>query len=90
MSELTPAQTPRTSLSPPREADPVFFSRAEQHPSMAASDMVSFGGSEDEILDDSVSLAASDGEELSGSIDDPALPQSGESSEPKPGTDAEF
>ncbi len=28
--------------------------------------MVSFGGSEDEILNDSVSLAASDGEELSG------------------------
>ncbi len=66
MSELTPAQTPRTSLSAPREADPVFFSRADQRPSAAASDMVSFGGSEDEILDDSVSLAASDGEELSG------------------------
>ncbi len=34
-------------------------------------------------------LAASDGEELLGSIDDPALPQFGESSEPKPGTDGE-
>ncbi len=52
--------------------------------------MVSFRGSEDEILDDSMSLAPSEGEELSGSIDDPALPQSGESSEPKPGTDAEL
>ncbi len=64
MSELTPAQTPRA----PIEANPVFFSRADQCPSAAVSDMVSFGGSEDEILDDSVSLAASDGEELSGLI----------------------
>ncbi len=50
-------------------------SRADQRPSAVVSDMVSFGGSEDEILDDNVSLAASDGEELSGSINDPALPQ---------------
>ncbi len=87
-SELTPAQTLRSSFSPPREADHVFFSRADQPPSAAASNMVSFGGSENEILDDSVSLAASEGEELLGSIYDPALPQSGESSKPKPGTDA--
>ncbi len=78
-----PAQTPRSSLSPLREADPVFFSHAEQRPSAATSDMVSFRGSEVEILDDSMSLAASDREELSGSIDDPALPQSDKSSEPK-------
>ncbi len=50
-----PAHTPRTSLSPLREADPVFFCRADQRPSVAASDMVSFEGSEYEILDDSVS-----------------------------------
>ncbi len=53
---------------PPREADPIFFSCADQRPSVAASDMVSFGGSKDEIPDDSLSLAASDVEELSGSI----------------------
>ncbi len=90
MSELTPAQTPRSSLSPLREADPVFFSHAEQRPSATTSDMVSFRGSEIEILDDSMSLAASDREELSGSIDDPALPQSDKSSEPKPSSDAEL
>ncbi len=50
-------------------------SRADQRPSAVESDMVSFGRSEDEILDDNVSLAASDGEELSDSIDDPAPPQ---------------
>ncbi len=90
MSELMPAQTPRFSLSPPREVDPVFFSRADQHPSAAASDIVSFGVSDDEILNDTVSLSASDADSdvLSGSIDNPALPRSGESSEPKPGTDA--
>ncbi len=69
MSELTPAQTPHSSLSPPREADVVFFSHADQHPSAAASDMALFGGGEDEILDDSMSLAESDGEELLGLID---------------------
>ncbi|KAF4099589.1 hypothetical protein G5714_019715 [Onychostoma macrolepis] len=68
MSELTPAQTPHTSLSPTRAVLPVFFSRPDQCPSAAASDLVSFGGSEDEVLDNSVSLAASDAEELSGSV----------------------
>ncbi len=50
-----PAHTPRASLSPLREAGPIFFCRADQRPSVAASDMVSFEGSEYEILDDSVS-----------------------------------
>ncbi len=90
MGELTPDQILRSSLSPSREADPVFYSRADQHPSTAVSDMVSFGGSEDEILDDSMSLSAFDGEELSSSIYGPALPQSGKSSKPKPGMDAEL
>ncbi len=90
MGELTSDQILRSSLSPSREADPVFYSRADQHPSTAASDMVSFGGSEDEILDDSMSLSAFDGEELSSSIYGPALPQSGKSSKPKPGTDAKL
>ncbi|KAF4114474.1 hypothetical protein G5714_004697 [Onychostoma macrolepis] len=65
MSELMLAQTPRTSLSPTSEVLPIFFSRPDQRPSAAASDLVSFGGSEDEVLDDSVSLAASDAEDLS-------------------------
>ncbi len=71
--ELTPAQIPRVSLSPHREVSPVlFFSKPDQHPSASASDLVSFGGSDDELADDSMSLAASDVEELSGSITDPA------------------
>ncbi len=38
----------------------------------AASDLVSFSGSDDGEMDDSLSLAASDAEELSGSSHDPA------------------
>ncbi len=87
MSLLTPAKTPRTKLTPTREADPVFFPRPDQRPSGAASDMVSFGLSEDEGLDDDVSLAASDAEGLSGLIYDPALSQSGE---PNPDPDAKL
>ncbi len=71
-SELTPAQYPRASPSPHREHLPVFFTQHGQHPSAAASDMISFGVS-DNKLDDSLSLAASDAEELSGSMTDPAL-----------------
>ncbi len=66
------AQILCTTLSPTKEADPVFFSCPDQRPSAAASDMVLFGGSENEGLDDSVSLAASDAEELLGSLYDPA------------------
>ncbi len=36
--------------------------------------MVSFGGMENELLDDIMSLAASDAEEMSGSTIDPAKP----------------
>ncbi len=42
----------------------------DSHPSAAASDLVSFGGSNDGELDDSLSLAASDAEDLSGSYHD--------------------
>lgn len=59
LGELTPAQHPRASPSPMREPSPVLFSRPEQRPSAEASDLVSFGGLEDEPLDDSMSLAAS-------------------------------
>ncbi len=82
-SELTPAQIPRASLSPHREVSPVLFSQPDQRPSASVSDLVSFGGSDDELADDSMSLVASDAEELSGSVTDPA--PSGLPAPPKPG-----
>ncbi len=71
-SELMTAQCPRASPSPQREHSPVLFTQHDQRPSAAASDMILFGVSDNE-LDDSLSLAASDAEELSGSVTDPAL-----------------
>ncbi len=47
MSELTLAVPPHYSLSPHREFSPVLFTRPDQHPSAAVSDLVSFGGSDD-------------------------------------------
>ncbi len=70
-SELAPAQCPRALLSQ-REHSSVFFTQLDQRPSAAASDMILFGVSDNE-LDDSLSLAASDAEELSGSVADPTL-----------------
>lgn len=61
-----------TSLPPPKEVSPVSFSCPDQCPSAIANDLVSFGGSDDEPLDDSMSLAASDAEDWSGSVADPA------------------
>ncbi|KAK2896411.1 hypothetical protein Q8A67_010899 [Cirrhinus molitorella] len=61
-SELTMAQPPCALLSLHREASPVLFSQLDQRPSVAMSDLVSFGGSEDEALDNSISLVASDAE----------------------------
>ncbi len=89
-SELTPAQIPRVSLSPHREVSPVLFFQPDQHPSASASDLVSFGGSDDELADDSMSLAASDAEELSGSITDPAPSRLPAPSAAKAGMDAEL
>ncbi len=63
-SELTTAQCPRALPSPQREHSPVLFAQHDQCPSAAASDMISFGVSDNE-LDDSLSLTASDVEELS-------------------------
>ncbi len=71
-----PAVPLRTSLVPHRELSTILFSRPDQHPSMAVSDLVSFGGSDDGELDDSLSLAASDAEELSGSYNDSATSHS--------------
>ncbi|KAL0151921.1 hypothetical protein M9458_052773 [Cirrhinus mrigala] len=84
LGELTSVQPPRASPSPQREGSPVLFTRPDL-------DMVSFGGSEDDMLD-SMSLAASDAEELSGSIYDPAPLPSANISDPrsKTGMDAEL
>ncbi len=71
-SELTSAQCPHASPSPQREHSPVLFTQHDQRPSAAASDMILFGASDNE-MDDSLSLAASDAEELSGSVTDPTL-----------------
>ncbi len=86
MSELTSAQCPHASLSPQREDSPVLFTQPDQRPSAAASDMISFSASDDD-MDDSLSLAASDAEELSGSVTDPALlpPSSSRSARPRTG-----
>ncbi|KTG01394.1 hypothetical protein cypCar_00011859 [Cyprinus carpio] len=64
------AEPPHTSLIPHREVPPVLFSHLDQHPSAAVSEC--------DAMDDSVSLAASDAEELSGSSFDPTPLQSAE------------
>lgn len=63
------AQRPRASLSPQHDDSQVLFTREDQHPSLRASGMVSFGGSE-EGFDDSMSLAASKAEDWVNSGDD--------------------
>ncbi len=89
-SELTPAQIPRASLSPNREVSPVLFSQPDQRPSASVSDLVLFGGSDDELADDSMSLVVSDAEELSGSVTDPAPSGLPAPSAAKAGMDAEL
>ncbi|ROL50523.1 hypothetical protein DPX16_2822 [Anabarilius grahami] len=59
-------------------------------PSAEASDMVSFGGSEDEPLDDSMSLAASETEEWGGDSEDPTPLPSVEPIDARSGMDAEL
>ncbi len=85
-----PAQIPHASLSPHREVSPVLFSQPDQRPSASVSDLVSFGGSDDELADDSMSLVASDAEELSGSVTDPAPSGLPAPSAAKAGMDAEL
>ncbi len=58
-SELTSAQCPLASPSSQREHSPVLYTQHDQRPSAAASNMISFRVSDNE-LDDSFSLAASD------------------------------
>ncbi len=62
-SELTPVQCQHASPSPQSEHSPVLFTQHDQHPSATVSDMILFGVSDNE-LDDSLSLAAPDAEEL--------------------------
>ncbi len=62
-SELASAQCPHVSLSQ-REQSPVLFTQLDQRPSAAASDIISFVGSDNELDIDSLSLAASDAEEF--------------------------
>ncbi len=52
--------------------------------------MVSLSAVKDELLDDSMSLIASDSEDMSGSIADPAPSLSAEPSDYKPGMDAKI
>ncbi len=87
-SELASAQCPRASLSQ-REQSLVLFTQLDQRPSAAASDVISFGVSDNE-MDDSLSLAASDAEELSGSVADPALLPSSASRSPRLKADDEL
>ncbi len=89
-SELTPAQIPRASLSPHREVSPILFSQPDQHLSASARNLVSFGGSDKELADNSMSLAASDAEELSSLVTDHALLPSSAPSAAKAGTVAEL
>ncbi len=49
-SELTPAQCPHASPSPQREHSPFLFTQHDQRPSTAASDMILFGVSDNELM----------------------------------------
>ncbi|ROL41974.1 hypothetical protein DPX16_19823 [Anabarilius grahami] len=67
-SSREPARKRQRAENSPRFCSPP----PEQRPSADASDFVSFGGSDDELPDDSVSLAASEPEHWVGELDDPA------------------
>ncbi|KAL0153035.1 hypothetical protein M9458_051634, partial [Cirrhinus mrigala] len=80
---VTSAQCPHAQLSPCPPVSPVCFTQDDQHPSFAASGLVSFVASEEDVIivdvtaDNSKSLAASDAEEWGGSSGEPeALPSS--------------
>lgn len=71
ISEPMPAEPLHSSLSPHREVSPILFSHPYQHPSAAAINLVLFGWSECDAMNDSLSLIASDAEEPSGLSFDP-------------------
>ncbi len=67
-----PPQPPRATLSPHCHVSTVFFTQEEQRSSSAASGLVSFGVSEEEItINDSMPLAPSDVEEWACSGEEP-------------------
>ncbi len=66
-SKFISAQCLCASPSQQREYSPVLFTQPNQHPSAAASNIILFSWSDGE-MDDSLSLAASDAEALSGSV----------------------
>ncbi len=68
---------------------PVLFTQHDQRPSTAASDMILFAASDGELYD-SLSLVASDTEELAGSVTDPALWLSSYSRNARPKADVEL
>ncbi len=69
---------------------PSFLSNLTSVPSASVSDLVSFGGSDNELADDSMSLVASDAEELWDSVTDPAPSGLPAPSAAKAGMDAEL
>lgn len=90
LSELKPAQALCASFFPHREPSPVLFARLDQRPSASASDMVSFGGSKEDPVDNSMSLVASDTEELTGPAKDPTPLPSLEPIDVRAGMDADL
>ncbi|KTF96035.1 hypothetical protein cypCar_00024369 [Cyprinus carpio] len=88
MSQLTPTQILHASHLPSRDDSPVLFEHADQRPSADTSDMVSIDAIENELLDDSMFLIASDVEEMLGTIADPTPSWSAEPIDSKPGMDA--
>ncbi len=82
-------QSPRASPSLQGEYSLVLFTQHDQRPSAAASGMISFGGSDDD-MDDSLSQVASDTEELSGSLTDPGILPPSSSCNARPRGDEEL
>lgn len=65
------------------------MTKANQRPSFEEAGLVSFGGSEEDLHDDSLSLMASEGEDWSGLVIDPAPPSQSSKSDARASTDAE-
>ncbi len=81
------SRRPRSHVPRLRQAEriPVLFEHWDQRPLADASIMDSFGTMEDESLDNSMSVIASDAKEMSGTTADPAPSSSADPSDVKPG-----
>lgn len=86
---LTPAQTAHLTFSTERDVTCAFY-RPDQRPKCEASDLVSFGGSEEDLRNDSMTLPDLDAEDWAGSVDDHAPLPSKELSDATAGLDAEL